>query len=251
MKLKNRLNRIPRPLKACVCAVLVILLAITYYIALGCPTITFRQEFRRAEKAHLVGPSTIVDTMNGEYSEFDKMIVGETEEGICFFGRYYNSFPYNDPFDEKQYYFSYVKKTGDLTLAAAPNVWGDSWYFLGFVRYVPVYLFTNEPEGIRAETDITVTGTCRDDSGEDLPFTQTFHSEADRSDEGFFRFALSADDEAGSAALNFLSCVTGRNVIRLNYGYGLTSITATVRLYDTDGTQIQEKELTLYSGAKS
>ena len=68
---------IPRPLRACLWALLVIVLSILYYIALGCPTLSLRQELRRAEKVHLVGPSKIVDQVNGElYSEFEKMLVG-------------------------------------------------------------------------------------------------------------------------------------------------------------------------------
>ena len=113
-------NPIPRPVRAILCAVCAIALAIAYYIALGCPTLTDEQEFRRAEKIHLVGPSKIVDTLTSEYSEFDKMIVGETEYGICFFGKYtYTTGVYNK--DETDYRLFYAEKTGDLTLVPAPN----------------------------------------------------------------------------------------------------------------------------------
>lgn len=235
MKLKNFFNRIPRPLKACICAILVIVLAIAYYIALGCPTLTFQQEFRRAEKAHLVGPSTIVDTMNREYNEFDKMIVSETEEGICFFGRYYDHYPYSAPFAEKQYLFSYVEKTGDLTIAAAPNVWGPTWSFTNLPQQVPVYLFTEEQDAVRAEVEITVPG--------DLT-KHTFQADADRLDSGVFLFWFEADTENGLSALYFFSYSTG------GHKHGWVSdeelaivFPATVRLYDESENLIQETEL--------
>lgn len=246
MKLKNFLSRIPRSLKACVCTVLVVLLALTYYIALGCPTLSFRQEFRRAEKAHLVGPSKIIDTLNGEYIDFDKMIVGETEYGICFFGRYYNAFPYDNPFAEKQYLFSYVEKSGDVTIAAAPNVWGSTWALSGIMRYVPVYLFTDEPNSVRAEVEITVVGAYNNGTAKDRIFTEIFVGEAERSEEGFFRFGLSADDDSSLHALHYLSSKTGGFVFNERINESLQSITAVVRLYDANGALVQEKELTIY-----
>ena len=52
---------LPRPLRACLWALLAVLVGIIYYIALGCPTLSIRQDFRRAEKVNLAGPSKIVD----------------------------------------------------------------------------------------------------------------------------------------------------------------------------------------------
>lgn len=248
IKLKNLLHRIPRPVRACVCAALVILLAAAYYIALGCPTLTFRQEFRRAEKVHMVGPSKIVDTMNGEYDEFDKMIVGETEEGVCFFGRYYNHYPYGDPFAEKQYMFSYVEKTGDMTLTAAPNVW-LSWSSLRQKESIPVYLFTEVTEAVRAQVEITVIETNEGQNNKKEPPKYTFQAEADRSDGGFFRFWLQGSDSKWVSALGHLSAVTGGHafgVSREEFG----SILATVRLYNAEDQLIRDEALTIYETAE-
>lgn len=232
MKLKNLINRIPRPVRACIAGTLAIVLAIAYYIALGCPTLSFKQEFRRAEKVHLVGPSNIVDTIVVDYREFDKMIVGETEEGICFFGRYYHCYPYDEAFAEKLYYFSYVEKTGDITIAAAPNVWGLIWN--DSAQSVPVYLFVGAPEAVRAE--ITLHKATN--------FNQSFHAEATRLDSGVFRFWLEAEGE-GLSALFTLSCITGGTPYGLTYDILFTTIPATVKLYDADGALILEKELVI------
>lgn len=249
MKLKNLMNRIPRPVKAIFCAVCVVLLAICYYIALGCPTFTFTQEFRRAEKVHLVGPSQIVDTMDSEYSEFDKMIVGETEHGISFFGRYYDHYPYNALFDEKLYLLTYVKKTGDMTISAAPNIWGRRWSFTGFERSLPVYLFVDGKDAVRAEVGITVAGGGGDSVYEDgktveSRFERTFQAEATRSDTSFFLFWFTADDQAGLSALSSLSNATSGNPYSATNAEECT-ISATVRLYDESENLILERELSI------
>lgn len=237
MKLKDLINRIPRPLKACVCTVLVIVLAVVYYIALGCPTLTFQQEFRRAEKVHLVGPSKIVDKLhNGIYRDFDKMIVGETEYGISFFGRYYNHYPYNDPFAEKQYLFTYLEKTGDITFAAAPNVWGWAWDYAGMS--LPVYIFTDHTDAVRAEIEISVSGV----SSSCTVRNETFQCEANQTDPGVFRFILTSGSESESDALSLLSSVSTNN---MRGGVKEAVIPILVRLYDANDKLITEKELTL------
>lgn len=245
MKLVKWINRIPRPVRAFFCLLVATALFIVFYLSIG-PAMSFTQHFRRAEKVHLVGPSTIVDRLDGEYAEFDKMIVGETEEGICFFGRYYNNFPYDNPFDEKQYFFSYVRKTGDLTLAAAPNVWGYSWDYAGSPRYVPVYLFSDDTQSVGAEIEITVEGTYSNSVIKDRSFTETLRSGAYRCEEGYFLFALSSDTETGLNALNFLSSATGGGPYAYSTEDKLTSIIATVRLYDAGGTLLREEELTIF-----
>lgn len=249
MKLKKNLNRIPRPLKACLCAILVIVLAAAYYIALGCPT-NFRQEFRRAEKSQLIGPSQIVDTLKNEYQEFENMIVGETEYGICFFGEY----TYNNGKQEKtEYCLSYQEKTGDLTVAVPPTTSTFNWSGHCFARSLPVYLFTDESEAVRAEIDLTVAGEYSyysDHSAESVkrPLMRTCQAEARRSDTGIFRFWFEADDQAGLAALQYLSNAIGGNAFEIvALLFTPSTIQATVRLYDAQDQLIREETQTLYS----
>ena len=117
MKIVRFFQGIPRPVKACFFAVFVGLVAIVYYIAIGCPTLSFRQEFRRAEKANLVGPSKIVDQLdNHDYNEYDNLIVGETEYGVCFFGRRKYSVAGTRTKKIYLYQFNYREKTGDITV---------------------------------------------------------------------------------------------------------------------------------------
>lgn len=254
MKLKNLFRRIPRPVKAIFCALCAIILAIAYYIALDCPTLFFRQEFRRAEKANLVGPSKIVDTMDDEYHrEFDKMIVGETEYGICFFGRYGSSYSAGEHSGEWNYLFTYLEKTGDLTIAAAPNVWGPHWGFgvLEPSASIPVYVFTESSDAVKADITIRVLFVEEEDIAEGkAPYEEVFQAEAQRDENGFFRLWLFAETKNAVDALFTVSNIGGGNAL----GYPPDSnheVIATVRLYDQNGNLTLEKEVTLKEASLS
>lgn len=251
MKLKNLFSRIPRPVRACICTVLAIALLLSYYVMLGCPLLTMKQHFCRAEKVHMVGPSEIVDVIPYEqYGEYDRLYVAESANGVTFFGRYYSSSPYDDPFEEKLYHFVYIEKSEDMTLCVAPNVWGSFWDFGGFLEQLPVYLFTEEQHGVRAELNLTVkfSGGSNSSANYEVPF----FASADRSKEGFYRFGLSSDKEQGWTALYYLSSALGgephAGVYVSNYLADLTQISAVIRLYDADGQLITENSRILYSG---
>lgn len=247
-KLKEFLRRIPRPVKVCICALLAAGVAWVYYIVLGCPTLTFEQEFRRAEKAYLLGPSTIVDVLESEdYGEFDRTIVGESDYGITFFGMFLNS-GISGRQDELLYDLSYVEKTGDLTLAAPPNCFGPSWDMFAGVK-LPVYIFTDDPQAVRADIRVQISGVrswTENNVKKTEAFSREFQAEAERSEQGYFRFRLQSQDENGSYALYLLS-----NIINNTPG-GSTqgmSIPVTVRLYDAEGALILTRELTLENPA--
>lgn len=245
MKRKSILRRIPRPVRAIINLVLAVALAVLYYISIGCPALSFQQEFRRAERAHLIGRSKIVDTVT-DYRDYDKMIVGETEHGVCFFGVYDVTYGYSNGKNQtKPYYtFTYYEKTKDVTVAVAPNsslIWGMAGASL------PIYIFDTHPEAVRAEIRTTVSGegTYFTIDGKKVtgPFTETFTAEAGRSGDGYFRFTLTDDDGKGSLALGLLSRVaSGEQLVSDERD---TIIPFTVRLYDASGDLIMEKELTI------
>ena len=252
MKITNPFKRIPRSLKAILCAVCVVVLAIAYYIALGCPT-TFRQEFRRAEKANLVGPSKIVDRVSAEeYSEFQTMLVGETDHGILFFGRYGESRSGSKHSGQWGYQFSYQEKTGDISFAVPPIV-----YRIAGIYDLPVYVFTEHKEAVRASISITVEGIrtySQNNQTVETPFHEVFQAEAERDKKGFFCFWLSAqfsyseDDpfDLDNDTAYALSCLSD---VRNKTPYDSTKLTMvipiTVTLYDADGNVLVTRELTL------
>ena len=245
-------ERIPRPIKACFWALLAIVVAIAYYIALGCPTLSIRQEMRRAERANLVGPSKIVDrVVSPEYSQFETMLVGETDHGIIFFGRYGSHISGNKHSGERNYLFHYIEKNGDVSFAAAPNIYG----FAGIYQ-LPVYLFTELDSAARATISIRVNGSrmyTENNKSVDDPFDVTFEADATRDKKGFFRFDLQAandhpqdltgkkNDEA--YALFCLSNLCSNNAHYNNQATMVIPIRIT--LYDSQGNVILTKDLQL------
>lgn len=244
---------IPRPLRACLWALLAILLAITYYIALGCPTFSITQEFRRAEKVHLVGPSKIVDRVpTPEYSEFETMLVGETDHGIIFFGKYGSTRSGGKFSGERRYRFSYQKKTGDVTFAAPPNIFGAHGLY-----ELPVYVFTEYENAVRAAITITASGSrtyTLDGKKVGDPFDEVFQAEAERDQNGFFCFSLSAQfnhseatpfDQDNDVAYA-LFCISNLcNESAYNDNQRTMVIPITVTLYDAEGNVLVTRELQL------
>jgi len=246
---------LPRPLRACLWALLAISLAIIYYITLGCPTFSIRQEFRRAEKAHMVGPSKVVDRVSSEdYTEFETMLVGETDFGITFFGRYGTTRSGSKFSGERKYYFSYQEKTGDITFAAPPNVFG----LHGGIYKLPIYLFTEHENAVRATIHLTAKGSrsyTLDGTTTGDPFNVTMQREAVRDKNGYFRFDLTAEtthdpfvDPFGKSndqayALFCLSNLCNNTAYYDNQSTMVIPITVT--LYDASGNEIVTRNLQL------
>lgn len=245
MKLKDLIPRIPRPVKACFCALLVLFAAIVYYIILGSPTLTFRQQFRRAEKANLVGPSTIVDTLGERtYSEFNKLIVGETEYGICFFGRYGSHVSGGHHSGERHYLFTYTEKTGDLTIASVPNITGSLWDM--WEEYdLPVYIFTDHKDAVQAELTLVLHGqntVTQDGEKVTTEYTETFQATGYLVEPGVLRCTLIADSKQRCNALYMISEISsGKRIIPDDAEN--SDIAAIVCLYDQNGNVIATKSL--------
>lgn len=247
-----RKELIPRPLRACLWALLVLALATLYYIALGCPTLSVRQEFRRAEKANMVGPSKIVDRMEAlHYSEFDRLLVGETEYGIVFFGRYGSTRTGSKHSGSWIYRFSYIEKTGDITFAAPPNNYG---YF--GMHKLPVYIFTEHQDAVRATISIQASGIRSNTTNgvtTEAPFAETFAAEATRDKAGFFRFILTAKNNAPHDTWGAendesyaLFCIS--NLCSTDTYYDKQAVMVfpiDVTLYDAEGNVIVTKTLQL------
>lgn len=249
--IKNAWLRIPRPVRAMVNILLILVLGFLFYFSLGCPTFTTEQAFRRAEKANLVGPSTIVDTLDHEeYPEFNKVIVGETDYGVVFYCTQDVFFPI----------FSYREKMGPVTVLAVPTD-PFNWGLDNYGHSLPVYVFDDYPDAVRAELDLQIQGTY-DYTSNRVPRTEHFDKAyaltADREQDGFFRFQIDAvytgnritEDlgEDGFAAWYF-SQVCTVDIWSDESREAEHAIPATVRLYDKNGALIVEESLTIRSAA--
>lgn len=249
-KFKNLWLRIPRWVRACLNLIAVFLLAVTFYVCIGAPTLTEAQAFRRAEKANLVGPSTIlVDTDLANY-DYDHLILAETD--VCVLTYVTDKTWYSE--------LNYIPKTGDITVVAAPK--GPfNWGYQNLGVTLPVFVVDDVPAAQRAELEIHILGTYVINlNGEQLeiPLDHRYSLESQREAEGFFRFVIelpflyptdaygndiAAEHGADGYALDLLA-----EIFTDSYYYrsgSSASITAAVRLYDISDNLMETRELTL------
>ena len=240
-------KQISRRTKALISLAAVILVGSAFYISKGCPTLSFRQEFRRAEKSQMVGPCEIVDRLSSQdYHEYDDMLVGETDYGVCFFGR--SAYHRSSIFAEKRYRytFTYREKADDITVVTAPNDWGIMWHHSGVS--LPVYIFAEYPEATSADLALTISGTMTvQDNEESIPtdFTESFHVQASSIEEGVLRCYLTEGDATKCSALAILSDTCGNTAFYISEDEPQPTILCTVTLLDASNQVIATKEMEL------
>lgn len=247
-KIKRIWGNIPRKIRVCLNVIAILLTLLTFFYCVGYPVLTLEQRFRRAEKAHLVGPGEIVDHLDWSiYPQFHDILVAETENGVSFYAVYES----DELFKRYNYeIFSYREKWGDLTVLAPPSMWMN-WNWNEWDQSLPIYLFDENPAAIRAELDIHAVGRYQVDNDSYDVCDVDFSLEADRFDEGIFRFILTvpAKQKEGLAAAQLLTEISttmeswpyANSQAYLKEPYA----DITVRLYDGDGNLIVEKDLVL------
>lgn len=247
-KLKNLWNKIPRPCRAFFNLTLAFVVATIFYVSIGSPALSRTHQFRRIERANLVGPSTILfDEKVGIYSNAH-LIVAETEQNIF-------TFVTEDIFVSR---FNCFKRTGDITVVSAPKqgfLWGSEYFAVD----LPVFVIDTHPGATHAELKLSVKGTFEHNlNGVHYSETldQYFSAESKREEDGIFCFVLSLPfieplDNYG----NFLDVGHGADGFALDaLAYAFTNIrpqhfngtiTAIVCLYDDNDNLIAERELLL------
>ena len=249
MKIVRFFQGIPRPVKACFLGFFTCLIAIAFYIAIGCPTLSLRQEFRRAEKANLVGPSKIVDRLDeADYHEYDDLIVGETEHGICFMGRSKYEVAGTGNKKNHRYQFNYREKTGNITVVTAPNFWGWSWdSHYDWALRLPVYIFTEHSNAASAKITLTVQGSHTktvNGTPQTTNYSEVFTATAWAIEPGVLRCFVESSGGSSNTALAALSNVCTNNVFKEDDELW-TEIPCTVELFDAEGNLIVREEIVL------
>lgn len=243
--IKRFWGNIPRRIRAGLNILVILFLLLIFYVSIGSPVFTLEQRFRQLEKAHLVGPGEIVDHVGYNlYPEYTDLLVAETEKGVIFYGYVDQRYPYED-YES----FSYREKTGKLTFLAPPAA-PFGWYFDSFGRTVPLYLFDDYPDAVRAEASVHVKGSYQVNN-EKHPFDMRFEVSANRFSDGVFRFLLELESGqplklAAAQMLTEISTTaeswpfTNTNAYRKEPHADIT-----IRLYDAQDNLIAEEDLVL------
>ena len=218
-----------------------VILILTYH-AIGSPVLTAEQSFRRAEKEHALGPATILGTesiITDDYGyHYDTLIVAETKYGAMLYCTELN----------KQDRLYYREKTGPLTVMALPNG-GWSW-LINEPRQLNVILFDDYPEAVRAELEIKVEW-AKDFYGF-TPDGVYYHYQlnAERTADGYFRFVhtIYGSDyiDNDNVAMRILTDISCKRQVGEAYFLEL-EIPVYLRLYDSNGNLVTEESHILRS----
>lgn len=244
-KIRNLIFHIPKPLRAFAGIVTICILVYLIYLSFISSFSSFETEFRRMEQLNMVGPSTIVSRIDrNNYLDFSNLIVGETDEGVIFFSRLkLNS---SNGGNRYSYAYYYKEKTEDLTVLAAPLPFG---YMMG--NKLPVYVFDDYPEAVRAELTVKIQGHKNYTSNGiyvESKFSEEFSASDTRSVDGHFYFTLEApivDAYRGRQdALELFSHISS-GLYQTEGTLAPHTITATVKLYDENDCLVVEKVINI------
>lgn len=162
--------------KRILCNLLMLLIALLLMDFLTGSVFLFPElQFRREERGHLLGPSTILGMEEIDHGPFRNMIIADDGDGVILW-------LWGEDLDRTQ--LKYREKYSDPMLMAAP---GSLGYHFEDEIHVPIVLFDNEPRAARAEITFTV-----DIVSDDEEFVKTYLLEAQRTAQGYFLFTLDA-----------------------------------------------------------
>lgn len=244
--LKEHWNRIPKWIRVILNLTAAAVLALTVYILLDAPALTDQWAFRRAEKANLVGPGEIVTRMELEGMPYRKLITAETDRGVEFYA-------YDPYIRGGEIQFSYQRKNGALTVAVPPGSMVPlSWPLLEEGE-IPVFLFHEFPEAVRAELELSIAGAYSwyvNDAERTMEFDEHFSLCSVEAGDGWFRFAMEVEGTPDFTPTPSLQAA--ELLIRVCDPYSYipdrkSEIPVTIRLYDEADQLIHEEQQILRS----
>lgn len=236
---KARWDRVSRKKKVLIYCFGIVASAFLLYIVKDAPT-DFENEFRRIEKAHLVGPGNVLGSIPIYGGAYDQMLIAEDAQGIILY-------PYFNTRGGYDFELRYMEKTGDITFFAEPRELAYDWENIKEFS-MTVGILDTYPQAVRAEIELTLRYQINAD---DPVFEKTYVLKSQREIPGLFAFVLSDSDPNGlgvkGEAMEMLMCLTDPQSSRLYYD---CSIPAAVRLYGEGGTLLLAKETEIVSFAR-
>lgn len=166
--MKNR----PRKRKLIVCIVILLISLFVITSIAECPSPTLQTAIHRAEKQMLIGPSEIIDVLDFTFSNWDHLVLGETEYG-------YITYEYQHGLGWDKGHLRYFEKTDAATVFTT-----DYPYRTDHDQWLPIIAFPEKPKSASAKLTLFISGI---DSSKDIQL------EAGQSDKGYFLFKLPSE----------------------------------------------------------
>ena len=205
------------------------------YILIGCPAVTAEMGFRRAERAHLVGPSLILGTEEIHTTKDGWLMIARSEDGFTLY-------PYtlDSNGSENLYYF---RKTDDITVA---SVYDD--YVTGIEDpSLPIIVFDDYSEAVRAELELSYSIYYNN-----MYYENSYYLQSDRTTRGYFVFSLPFASNmrivSGDVFIRNVDADKENSLIyaisgMLSGEFPHDGVPITVRLYNQNDNLIAEKNL--------
>ena len=247
-KLKRGSSRIPRKVRIVIDLFLILILLGVYYIALGSPLSGEEARFRRAEKAYLVGPSEILETINVSSAwtqpayDYNRMIIGDDGDEILFY-----TFKVGKGTSSMDGVITRRQKADGILLTPIPM---DTAYAIQrmedeLFQSLPLFLFVDDPAAVKATIGLKLSDTY------EVTLTSVRGEEADASygfrRMTFFEFDLPVtNDMVGTSDAELLVRLASTNS---HYDRSADTFPVTIRLYDIHDELINEIEYIIKSRA--
>lgn len=218
----------PRKLRVLVNSILIAAILLGVYVMLEGPRFSVKGDFRALERANLVGPGEILGIEEGDFPQYDHLLIAEDPNGVILYA-----------YDSRVWYrndqLSYREKTGDIMVFTGPAYAGSMNRHWDFV--VPVVVVGVPEEITRAEVEI-VTG------GEN-----NYLVKCTRTNQGYLYGTISyRGRETGQWEVEFLQQLADLSNSQSG-SMDMTAIPMAIRMYDEDDDLVEEKNIALYSVA--
>ena len=234
--MRGKRKQISRKLRFFLDALLTLILLLAVFTAVS-STMTYREDtrFRRAEKADLAGPSKIIDRIDvaEEWTNvgYDRMLIGDDGEEILFY--VYGKASAGSGVLWRR------EKTDGILLTPLYNVSEISNSARRRDAILPLFLFADDPQAVRAEVQIRLSDTFK------LDLTQVRGKAGEGEDfrESFFLFRIPMPVSRGSMQALLLQELADTN---RDYS-GSAEFPAVIRLYDGGGNLLETRDYTIRS----
>ena len=174
----------------------VLLLVMLYYISSGCPAFSAEDRFRREELAQGIGPAEIHAHISMDnYTVYRERIAQIDDMGVILASDDYGAIVYTYREDTKRQKGTllYREKTDGVVLCAVPGMLQYSDVKeLEYPIKVPLILFDNVPDAVRAELEITLRAYQYSWSS---AYEELYSAFANREGEGYFLFSIEPRDD--------------------------------------------------------
>jgi hypothetical protein len=168
-------ERIPRKAQVAINFTLILVLLFLLYIFMGSPVLHWEQQYRRVERAHMVGPGEILGYEEVTGNLYREIVLAKTDDALIV-----STVSLGDTGND---ILLYLPKTDGIAVLGAPQDLSR----LNPLTTMTVFAVVDRPGAVRAELDLELYWQqflYRD------PEYPVFHLDDTRKENGYFRFDI-------------------------------------------------------------